>query len=482
MSNCTIPTLVINNTDSVGDSAGKHNYNALVLDTNICNLSSQLFLDYNNINTIFQQITSYIDTFTQLSSSFDDKRVFQMSEASTAVRILSSYWNRQEFTIQYPVNGAILSETDTINAPALSAINEVNILNSIQTRLKPLANLHINANFPATSFIDGTIINVNFFLYNISPNPTNPNHLITFNSNPNIFSYLVRNMNVSFNRDNIFLTQGVNLRYYKLNNIWNYIGYDAGNYSQVIPVGNLTTKAVSTKKALQVQIPQKVLKSTIFNTTSSIKIPADVTKALFLLVGGGGGGGGGYTTEGGGGGGGGGIVYGVYNVTPNSTYNIIIGNGGNGASSGETGIQGQATSFGLISADGGFGGWGGNPIYSLYSKGGENGGGGNFGHGGNGKTSTLAASDGYDGFAYNDAINYPIGTYFSGGGGGGGAAGGTIQVGGLGGGGRGGVSGGFPGTNGFAHTGGGGGGGAVGSGGGGNGGSGIAIISYYTTL
>jgi hypothetical protein len=486
MSNCFTPTLFINSTDSVGDSAGKHNYNALVLDTSICNLSSELYLDFDSVKTTFQSITSYIETFTKIASSFNTKRVYEMSQAATTVKILSSYWNKTEFSVQYPINGAILTNTDTINAPALSAITQISVTRYVQSRLKPLADIYINANFPATNYIDGTIINVNFFLYNVSPNPTNPTHLQIFNATPNVFSYLVRQMNVSFYRDNIYFTQGINLRYYKTNSIWNYIGFEAGSFYESIPIAGINTRPKTTKNALQIQVPNRVLKSTIFTSTSSITMPPDVTKALVFLVGGGGGGGAGNNLNGdggGGGGGGGGVVLSTYTVSSNGTYPITIGNGGsggvNGISNGD-GSAGTATIFNGISANGGFGGFGGNILLNpLASQGGQNGGGGVFGSGGRGRSLTLPASGGSNGFLYTDILNYPNGEYFAGGGGGGAIAQDTYPYGGEGGGGNGGV-GNFLGSNGVINTGGGGGGGAPANANGGNGGKGFAIISYYT--
>jgi hypothetical protein len=482
MSDCTIPTLAISSTDAVGDSAGKHNYNALVLDTNICNLSSQFFLDYNNIDSMFQSLTSYIQTFTQVASSYNDDRVYKMSEAATTVKILSSYWNKQEFSIQYPINGAILNPTtDTINAPALSTVNQVNLIKTINTRLKPLANIYLNSNFPATSFIDGTIVNVNFFLYNVSPNPTNPNHLITFNATPNVFGYRVRNMDVTFYRDNVYFTQGVNLRYFKQNNVWNYIGYNAGTYSESLNIGSPTTKPVTIAPSPLSLLPTKTLKSFVFTTNSSITIPIDVNKVLVLLVGGGGGGGAGYTgTTYGGGGGGGGIILQTYTVSPNTSYNVKVGQGGNGGAAGSTGFQGGSSVFGALTALGGYGGIGANPTYGNASQGGDNGGGQDGGHGGNGR-GFFPPSKGQDGYLYSDVINYPNGIYFSGGGGGAGAIGDLeLVVGGQGGGARGGI-GFFPGSLGAANTGGGGGGGGESNSSGGQGASGIVIVSYYTS-
>jgi hypothetical protein len=342
-----------------------------------------------------------------------------------------------------------------------------------------LADIYINANFPTTNFIDGIIINVNFFLYNVSPNPTNPNHLITFTSNPNTFSYLVRQMNVAFFRDNIYFTQGINIRYYRINGIWNYIGYEAGRFRESIAIAGINNRPKSTKKALDILFQERTLKSTIFTSNSSIQIPADVTKVLVFLVGGGGGGGSGSIVGGnplgGGGGGGGGVVLGVYTVSSNGTYSVTIGNGGAGGVSGGNGSNGNTTIFNGISGVGGLGGTG--SAAAIPSTGGASGPFG--GRGGNGRTLTQYSSAGSNGFEYTDVLNFLDSEFFAGGGGGGGANQPILALGGLGGGGDGG-NGIFPGANGVTNRGSGGGGGGANGANGGNGGKGIAIIQYYT--
>jgi len=481
MSNCTIPTIPINSTDAVGDSAGKHNYNSLVLDTNICNLSSQLFLNYNNVYTIFQKLTSYIDTFVDVAPHYTDERVYQMSQVNTTVRLLSSYWNKQEFSVQYPINAAILNDlTDTINAPTLSAVDAISIVKSVNSRLKPLALSYINLNFPATNFMDGTIVNVVFFLFNISPNPVDPNHLIVFKASPNIYSYNSRAMEVSFTRDTIYFTKGVNLKFYKQNNIWNFLGYDSDKFRDSIPLTTKPTNPVKIKPTFDIPLPTKILKSRIYNSNSTFIPPSDVTKVLVLLVGGGGGGGGGMYPNAGGGGGGGEIVLTTQTVTPGfGSYNIVVGQGGAAGLNGTNGGDGYESKFATLSSRGGFHGFSGNPSYITHSFGGDPGGFGG-GGGGHGFTTTQGASAGQDGFLYNDAVNYPTGTYFSGGGGGGGEIDDEIS----GGSGGGGIGSGPIAGDGIANSGGGGGGGTApstaGTTSGGKGGTGLVAVLYYT--
>ena len=230
-----------------------------------------------------------------------------------------------------------------------------------------------------------------------------------------------------------------------------------------------------------------------------------------LLVGGGGGGGRGRpvgTAQNGCGGGAGGMLYVENYYIEAGNHSIIVGSGGNGATSDDTvGLRGGDSRLGPIMSIGGGGGSSSNGPTAAGQNGGSGGGrysssyqlGVGFpGQGNNGGTGTTSNSNGAGGgggagAAGSDGVltaggaggaglaNSITGTslyYAGGGGGGGGAAGG----------GAGGIDGGGAGSNetpfvaavsGTANTGGGGGGTLYGSPGG-NGGSGIVIVSVRT--
>ena len=240
-----------------------------------------------------------------------------------------------------------------------------------------------------------------------------------------------------------------------------------------------------------------------------------------LIVGGGGGGGRNDGMEGGGGGGAGAVGLGSIYLRKNITYNITIGNGGNGAASHGNGANGTDTTIigDLISErayGGGGGGWqtganggsggggsghggsynGGSATKGISSSGintsiiyyGNNGGygywqsGGSGGGGANNTGNTTGAMNRMNGANGGNGIQTSIlgiSTYYGGGGGGAfGEGGSSVGLGGLGGGGNGGNRG-SP-ASGSANTGGGGG-GSSGSGAA-NGGSGILIIRYLINL
>jgi len=246
-----------------------------------------------------------------------------------------------------------------------------------------------------------------------------------------------------------------------------------------------------------------------FSTSGTFSINNDMTCDIIIIAGGGGGSRN-DGMEGGAGGGAGGVGLGTINLKKGVSYNISIGNGGNGAGSlgdgttgGNTTITGDVineTAYGggfggLYGGSGGGSGGGGsgfqwtnnggsatrgqslsgaNASITYYGNNGgtgywqNSGGGGGGGAGGAGNTGNGSGGNGGNGI--QSSIT-GISTYYGGGGGGAGSSGGA---GGLGGGGTGGNRS-YP-TSATSNTGGGGGGASYSSAG--NGGSGLVIIRY----
>ena len=226
-----------------------------------------------------------------------------------------------------------------------------------------------------------------------------------------------------------------------------------------------------------------------FTTSSSITFYQNYSVNYTVVGGGGGGGGGGYNFSGGGGGGGGEVLY--NSTILNGTYNIIVGQGGNGGISNTmNGFSGNNSSLvgnniSLI-VNGGLPGLHGSGTFPN----GIGGNGGNSGNSGLGGTAGLNGRNGGGGGGGdiyqnggNGSINFINSSYGGGGGGGIGDGGSTIALGYGGGGNGGGGNGSQNGISGLVNTGGGGGGGGGATGAfgkGGNGGSGI-IIFYFNT-
>lgn len=227
--------------------------------------------------------------------------------------------------------------------------------------------------------------------------------------------------------------------------------------------------------------------------TTTWVAPAGVTTVEYLVVGGGGGSGGGYDNGGGGGGGGGMVLTGTLSVTPGTSYNVIVGDGGVGGLGSTSsipretnGTAGINSVFGSIIAVGG--GVGYCSRSALNPGGGSAGGvkvsGVTASTGGNGGGDT-SDSNGAGGGGGGNASNGSNGVTNIGGNGGAGVSnsisGSSMTYGAGGDGAKGGVLIGNAGVAGAANTGNGARGGGATSGSGNNGakgGSGIVIIKF----
>jgi hypothetical protein len=227
--NCSIPVLKINTSDCVGDSLGKHNYNAIALDTTLCNLSS-LFYKENGLQQAISSLNTVVSYYNDIIQYINiQKLTDDVKIASTTVNILSSYWNNYEFSISLPINAVSLTENDlTLLLPTLSTVNIKNINSVVDSTLKTMVNSELSVNYPAVNYPDYTIINVSCFLYNLVPiiSDDNIDPLVKIKYEPtNSFSYNKRIIQATYSRDNVHFSTGIILRYYVNNNKWNYIGY-----------------------------------------------------------------------------------------------------------------------------------------------------------------------------------------------------------------------------------------------------------------
>jgi len=238
---CNIPILNINFDDCIGDTAGKHNYNALVLDTAICNLSSN-FYNTLNIETLFSDLSGVINSYINILPYYTDVETNEYLKASTVVSILSSIWSKNEFSVQYPVNGSDLFPDPTASNDVVVDPSDPNNPNptvtkglvSVVPQLQSLSKSYLGTYFKPDNFIDDTIVNVVFVLYNINPiNPDSKSKEIRNFSNflkgNRKYNYSQPHMTSSFTRPDVSLTRSVILKYTKttINNVqdWTYITY-----------------------------------------------------------------------------------------------------------------------------------------------------------------------------------------------------------------------------------------------------------------
>ena len=207
-------------------------------------------------------------------------------------------------------------------------------------------------------------------------------------------------------------------------------------------VNSTTSSAISNSVSVTPVISSTTIQS--FFGATSWTAPLGTTNVSYLVVGGGGGGGGAYDNAGGGGGGAGVILTNSsYIVNPSQTYSITIGTGGAGGQGrssvappfiNTSGLSGESSSFGSITAAGGGGGFssrvgggssvGTQAISSLNTGGGGGGGGGGgsggAGGGGNGSDGVAGSSlgGGSGGSSVSSSISGKAISYGAGGSGG----------------------------------------------------------------
>jgi hypothetical protein len=230
---CTTPVLKINPNECIGDSVGKHNYNFLLLDTSVCNLSSQIYLNQNQLSTVAYTLTNLASLFQSVMTDVTQEKTEELLLAATTVELLSSYWGNYEFSITLPINAVTLNNNDILLCPLLSSVTQQNINSIVNGSLKNVCLQELNNNYSAQNFYENTIVNVSLFLYNLIPslNPAGQetsDSLIRknyLNNSPPVFSFNQRQISVNYNRDNVYITSGLILRFIVNNSQWEYMGY-----------------------------------------------------------------------------------------------------------------------------------------------------------------------------------------------------------------------------------------------------------------
>lgn len=167
--------------DCVGDSLSKHNYNFLALDQNVCNLSTQYFNVNNNYLSLFTDLCANINRFNTFAETFHIPKEIDL--ATSTVNYLSGYWQKRELNLTFPVN---IYDID----------GEIKFYLDKNTQDSALQNYALNQlqrKYPATNFIPNTIANVFFLLFS-NTGDIDSVETSTFNlasdSNPQITKFL----------------------------------------------------------------------------------------------------------------------------------------------------------------------------------------------------------------------------------------------------------------------------------------------------
>jgi hypothetical protein len=186
--------LEIDSKDCVGDSVAKHNYNILALDAKVCNLSS---LFYNVDDSYDKHIIGFNDYIPKLYSSYqlyNTTSMYRYKTNTVTTQVMSSYWNKHEFTVQLNTNISL-------------SYSNVLIGNYIRTDFDMLCaacSNYLNTNFPVVSYTLPTTAHVIGFHFT-SIQPSLSDHVI-IKSNPIQYTDQLRTMDIRFSKDPICLS------------------------------------------------------------------------------------------------------------------------------------------------------------------------------------------------------------------------------------------------------------------------------------
>jgi hypothetical protein len=255
-------TFEILNTECVGDSLGKHNYNSLSLDTVICNLSSTIFNINNNILAVFNNLSSKSLIFDEIANNFSSSSCIKYNQTVTTVKLLSSYWSTPEITVHYESNLYKIDNIMNTNSYN-SSLNVYVSSDSTDTLawLRQNSLTYVTNNFPASNYNVNTILNLNVYNYHTampekvlvntyqminntstylgssvdfssyyskvndySPSLQGYNSLLNpTNTLKNNYNDGVKSLNFEFFKDSVHVENIYTLKYKNINSKWNFI-------------------------------------------------------------------------------------------------------------------------------------------------------------------------------------------------------------------------------------------------------------------
>lgn len=150
----------IDKNDCVGDSAGKHNFNLLSLDSNICNLSSTFYNIPFNYKKLFSEYESYIPVLTTAYTEYNTGSMFRYDLCYTATQIMSSFWNKHEFTVSLNTNMSFDYDDSIIGIISNNTSIEIEDRRTQFLNLETKCKDYLNLNFNASNFLPRTTAHI----------------------------------------------------------------------------------------------------------------------------------------------------------------------------------------------------------------------------------------------------------------------------------------------------------------------------------
>jgi hypothetical protein len=198
--------LEINKNDCIGDSVGKHNFNFLSLDSNICNLSSTFYNIPYNYKKLFLEYESYIPTLTAAYNEYNSGSMFRYDLCETTVNLMSSFWGKHEFTVSLNTNISFDYDpnfigliTNNLSIPLADRKNNFITLEKKCTE-------YLNVNFNPTTFLKNTtahVIACYFSNIQYKDGTTTPNMSSVVSFTPNINIDAFQTINFTNNNGNL---------------------------------------------------------------------------------------------------------------------------------------------------------------------------------------------------------------------------------------------------------------------------------------
>jgi hypothetical protein len=201
--------------ECVGDSVAKHNYNFLILDTQICNLKTTFFDINDNIKKYFDLFVTNKSKYETAYENFNSEVMFRYDKIYSTIDLISSYWNKHEFSIilNFNLSKQYSSTKNNIYTKPTTAEKFE------EQRKKSLE--YLNKYFPSSTFTKNTTANVIIYYHSIINDDVTSSLYSTWKDDIKIFSPTQKTIEGTLSKNDIRV-EGVNIfKFENTNLIWN---------------------------------------------------------------------------------------------------------------------------------------------------------------------------------------------------------------------------------------------------------------------
>jgi hypothetical protein len=208
-------TYEIKKEECVGDSVAKHNYNFLILDTQICNLRSTFFDINNNYKKYFDLFVSNKNKYETAYQNFNSEVMLRYDKIYSTIDLISSYWNKHEFSIILNFNlSKQYSSTKNKVYPKPTTAEKFE-----EQRIKSLE--YLDKHFPSSTFTKNTTANVIIYYHSITNDDIHSSLYSTWKNNISLFSPTQKTIDGTLSKYDMYV-EGVNVfKFENTNLIWN---------------------------------------------------------------------------------------------------------------------------------------------------------------------------------------------------------------------------------------------------------------------